>query len=225
MKGGKNMALRESFERELARLHEDVSSMGAEVQRAIVRAIAALDHRDVERARSIIAEDEAINEHRFRIEAACHGLMATQQPAARDLRTLIAALMIIVDLERMADHAKGIAKTVILTANEPSFPPAPDLRRIADRVRQMLDQGLQAFATGDVALARRVCEADDEIDHLYKQLFNVLLSYMLEDPRTITRCTYLLWIAHNLERIGDLATNIAERVIYCETGHLQDTNF
>lgn len=219
------MALRESFERELARLREDVLAMGAEVQRAIVRAVLALDGRDVEQARSIIAEDEAINAHRFRIESACHGLMATQQPAARDLRTLIAALMIIVDLERVADHAKGIAKTVILTASEPTFPPAPDVRRMADLVRHMLDQGLQAFAANDVALARRVCDADDEVDHLYKQLFNVLLSYMLEDPRTITRATYLLWIAHNLERIGDLATNIAERVIYCETGYLQDTNF
>ncbi|MCC7353975.1 MAG: phosphate signaling complex protein PhoU [Anaerolineae bacterium] len=219
------MHARETYERELARLREDLLAMGSEVQRAISRSIIALDDRDVELARSIIAEDEVINDHRFRIETACHGIMATQQPTARDLRVLIAALMIAVDLERMADHAKGIAKTVTLTAREPSFPPAPDLHRMSDSVRRMLDQGLQAFAETDVELAQRVCASDDEIDHLYKQFFNVMLSYMLEDPRSITRATYLLWIAHNLERIADLATNVSERVIYYATGHMQDTNF
>lgn len=219
------MNVRETFERELARLREDLLAMGSEVQRAITRSIIALDDRDVELARSIIAEDEVINEHRFRIEAACLGIMATQQPTARDLRILIAALMIVVDLERMADHAKGIAKTVMLTANEPSFPPAPDLRRMSELVQRMLDQGLQAFAETDVELAQRVCASDDEVDHLYKQFFNVMLSYMLEDPRSIARATYLLWIAHNLERVADLVTNIGERVIYYATGHMQDTNF
>jgi phosphate transport system protein len=143
---------------------------------------------------------------------------------ARDLRTIVAVLHIIVDLERMGDHAEGIAKIAIMLADEAPLKPYIDIPRMAEIAVRMLKEGLEAFKLRDVELARRVCDMDDEVDHLYDQVYRELLVYMLNDPKTIERATHITWIAHNLERIADRVTNICERVVYMVQGTYEEMN-
>ena len=150
--------------------------------------------------------------------------MATQQPLAGDLRTIIAILYIIVDLERMGDHAEGIAKVSIMLADEPPLKPLIDIPRMADVATEMLRGSLEAFKDRDPERARKICDRDDEVDALYEQVYRELLTYMLADPRTIERATHLTWVAHNLERIADRVTNICERVVYMVEGRVEELN-
>lgn len=213
---------RNSFHQALEGLQKDVLDMGQLVDKAIDAAIQALKKRDIPWSQRIVEEDIEINKKRFGIEEKCLSLLATQQPMARDLRTIAAVLSIITDLERMADHAEGIARINIMMGEEPLLKPLIDIPRMAQKAREMLEQSLHAFINRDIQKAKDLCEEDDEIDELYNQVYRELLTFMLQDPKTITRATYLLWVAHNLERIGDRVTNICERTVFMVTGKLED---
>jgi phosphate transport system protein len=215
---------RSTLDREFGQIRDNILRMGSLVDTAVAQSMRCLKTQDVELAKKIIADDQVINEIRFTIEEECLALIATQQPMASDLRSVVAAMNIVNDMERMGDHATGIAKTVIRIGTEPLLQPLGDIPLMADHAREMLKQALDAYLTRDTELARKVAERDDEIDHLYNQIFRVLLSFMIEDPKTTTHGTYLLWTAHNLERIGDRVTNIAERVIYMTTGMMKELN-
>lgn len=215
---------RSAFDREYGVVRDNLLRLGELVDRAIGRAIDALQGRDVRLARQVIADDAHINDLRFLIEEECLALIATQQPAASDLRSVIAAMNIVNDMERMADHATGIAKTVVRMGDQPLLKPLLDIPRMADMARAMLRDSLQAFLARDPDGARRIAQQDDEVDHLYKAVFDEVIQLMVKDPDSIARGTYLLWTAHNLERIGDRVTNVAERVIFMTTGNMKELN-
>ena len=215
---------RSTLDREFGEIRDNILRLGSLLDTAIDRSIQALKTHDQALAQQIIADDQIINNLRFTIEEECLALIATQQPMASDLRAVIVAMNIVNDMERMGDHATGIAKTVIRMANEPPLALVVDIPRMADLARKMLKQALDAYLTQDTQFARSVAERDDEIDHLYNQIFREILASMVADPKTTTRGTYLLWVGHNLERIGDRVTNIAERVIYMNTGTMQELN-
>jgi phosphate transport system protein len=143
---------------------------------------------------------------------------------ASDLRVVIAAMNIVNDIERIGDHATGIAKAVIRMGDQPLLKPLVDVPRMANTARAMLKHSLSAYINRDPEMARAIAAQDDDIDHLYKAIFDDLLAIMAQDPDTISRGTYLLWCAHNLERIGDRVTNIAERVIFMTTGTMKELN-
>ena len=212
------------LERQLSGIQEEMLVMADMVDAAIQRSIQALKSRDLDLARQIIADDIKINRKRYDTEERCLELIATQQPLAGDLRTIVAVLHMIVDLERMGDHAEGIAKIVVLLADEPPLKPYIDLPRMADIASEMLREALEAFKRRDADLARSTMNRDDEVDALYDQVYRELLTYMLSDPRTIERATRLLWVAHNLERIADRVTNVCERVAYLVTGKMEELN-
>jgi phosphate transport system protein len=215
---------RTAFDRELAEVEEDMLVMAGMVERAVDRSVEALRNRDIELARVVIVEDMDINRKRYDTEEKCLELLATQQPLASDLRTIVAILHVIVDLERMGDHAEGIAKLAIMLSDEPPLKPYIDIPRMSEIAIQMLRESIEAFKHRDVERARRVCDRDDEVDQLYDQVYRELITYMLNDPRTIERATHVTWIAHNLERIADRVTNICERVVYMVQGKIEELN-
>jgi phosphate transport system protein len=210
---------RRLFDQHLRELQDHVLAMGSMVEIAMSRSMDALKNRDLELAQKVIQDDRLIDQKRFEIEEQCIDLIVTQQPMASDLRIIIAVLNIIVDLERIADHAEGTAKISIMIGNEPPLKPLIDLPRMAELTGGMLRRVLEAFIAHDAAAAAKICAEDDAIDHLYDQVFRELLVFMAEDPRTITRATRLIWVAHNLERSADRVTNIGERIIYVVTGN------
>jgi len=218
------MRTRTAFEKDMQTLEDDLLLEGSMVEKQIERAMTALRTLDHDLARRVIEGDKEIDRLRYQIEEHAIQLIATQQPMASDLRTIIAAINMIVDLERMGDHAEGIAKIVLMHDDQPLLKPLIDLPRMADIAAGMLHSALDAFVTRDTEAARRVCEEDDEIDQLYNQVYRELMTYMMNDPRTFDRATWLLWAAHNLERIADRATNIAERVIFMVTGRMEKIN-
>ncbi|HEY7466760.1 MAG TPA: phosphate signaling complex protein PhoU [Dehalococcoidia bacterium] len=212
------------FERHLNEIQEDMLVLAGMVERAVDRSINALKNRDTELARIVIVEDMDINRKRYETEEKCLELLAMQQPMARDLRMIVAVLHVIIDLERMGDHAEGIAKIAIMLADEPPLKPYIDIPRMAETAVRMLKASIEAFKLRDVEMARRVCDMDDEVDALYDQVYRELLVYMLNDPKTIERATHVTWIAHNLERIADRVTNICERVVYMVQGTYEEMN-
>ena len=216
------MSTRVAFDQELQDLCDNLLRLGSMVDSAISRSIQALKERDQSLAQHIIAEDETINELRFKIEEDCLSLIARQQPAARDLRLIVAAMNIVLDLERMGDHAAGIATIVLRMGDEPLLKPLIDLPRMAQISQDMLRQSLDAYISGDPEEALAITQIDNEVDQLYNQIFRELVSYMIEDPRTVTRAMYLLFSAHNVERIADRVTNICERVIFVATGRMEE---
>jgi phosphate transport system protein len=209
---------------QLQRLQDEMLLMASMCDRAIERSIEALKRLDANEARKIIEDDSIIDHKRFQIEELAIELIATQQPMASDLRSIIAILNIIVDLERIGDHAEGIAKIVLLHEDQPLVKPLIDIPRMADKVRDMLRRSLDAFIARDAAAASAIADEDDEIDALHEQVYRELLTYMLADPKTITRATYLTWVAHNLERIADRTTNVCERVEFLVTGRMKELN-
>lgn len=234
-------AVRTRFEQGLAELNENVLVLGGLARQAVARSVNALTQGDPELAREVIAGDPGINQIRFDVEKRCYALLATEQPVAGDLRAIVAALIVTTDLERIGDHGKKIARIYLRMLETPRPIPSPparpawpgqadgdlrlgDIPRLAEMALAMLDRSLRALAARDAVEARAVCLADDQVDALYKQTFNVILSYMLENPRLIGPATYLLQVAHELERVADRATNIGERVIYAVTGELTDLN-
>jgi len=172
----------------------------------------------------VVAGDYLIDQKRFELEDQCIDLIGTQQPIAIDLRTLMAVLHISVELERVGDYAEGIAKVTLLMGDEPASKPLFDLPLLADKASDMLGRSLDALVLRDAGAAEQVCEDDDQVDDLYREVYRELLTQMTQDPQSIKRATYLLWVAHDLERIADRATNIAERVIFLVTGKLPEIN-
>lgn len=216
------MQIRTEFHKRLRDIQNDVLTMGSMVEKAIDSSIEALKKRDLALARQIIADDLKINGKRFEIEEKCTQLIATQQPMATDLRVLISVLNITTELERIGDYGEGIAKIVVMTGDEPPLKPLIDLPRMAEKTMDMLRRSLDAMVKRDADAARQIAAEDDEVDSLYDQVFRELLTFMLEDPATITRATRLIWVAHNLERSADRVTNICERVVYLVTGKMEE---
>jgi phosphate transport system protein len=211
---------REHFQNLLRGLEQELVDMGEMVISAIQRSIAALQNVDKAEAERIIAADALINRRRWDIENKCIQLFATQQPVAGDLREIVSFMDLITNLERMGDHAKGIATIVIRHDQQPLLKPLIDIPRMADKCCAMIQKSLTAFITQDVAAARAIIEMDNEVDALYEQIFRELLTYMMEDAKTITRAVYLIWVSHNLERIADRVTNICERIVFMVTGEI-----
>lgn len=216
--------VRVEYNLELENLRGSVVAMSSMADKAIGRAMDALQRQDVALAEQVIVADKAVNSQRWAIEDDALRLIATQGPMAGDLRNIAAAIHIVTDLERIADHASGIARIAIDTSDEPPLKPLVDLPRMAEIGREMLTDAITSYIEGDAELARRVAERDDEVDDLTDQVFRELLTYMLADPSTINRATRLLWVSHNLERIADRATNICERVVFAVTGELEEIN-
>ena len=218
------MPTRESFDQDLRQLSDDLLRMGTLVEDSVRRSIDALRARSTVLAEEIVASDNTIDALHLELEERCVRLMATQQPMAKDLRTIAAVWAMTIDLERIADHSEDIARMVLRIASEPLLKPLMDIPRMSEIVREMLRDGLDVFVRHDVGLAARMAARDDDVDHLYSQVFRELLTYMIEDPRSIERATHLLMAAQAVERMGDHATNIAERVIYMVTGTLKELN-
>ena len=215
---------REVYHKALKNLQDEVLKLGEMVANAIGKTVEALRKRDMDTSKEIIKNDLLINKKRFDIEEQCISLIATQQPMAVDLRVLTSILSIITDLERMGDHAEGIAKITLLIGDEPLVKPLVDIPRMADIGLSMLDKCLKAFVDRDAEAARLVCNEDDQVDALHDQIYRELLLLMIQDPKISHQATYLTWVSHNLERIADRVTNIAERVVFMVTGKREEMN-
>jgi phosphate transport system protein len=216
------MEIRTTFRRKLREIQDEVLVMGSMVEKALMSSVKALKKRDLDLAQRIVTEDIKVNQKRFEIEEKCIQLIATQQPMASDLRTIISVLNIISEVERIGDHAEGIAKIVLMIGDEPPLKPLIDIPRMTEKTVDMLHRSLDTFVKGDADTARKIVAEDDEVDNLYDQVFRELLTFMAEDPKTITRATRLIWVAHNLERSADRVTNICERVVYMVTGKMEE---
>lgn len=211
---------RKTFDQELQRLQDEVLALGSIVENAITDSVESLKRKDLEASRRIIAQDRLVNERRFEIEADALTLIATQQPMARDLRTIAAVLDIASELERIGDYAKGIARINLMIGGQPLIKPLIDLPAMAAKARDLLHDSLEAFARADAAIARAIPERDSEVDALYNQIYRELIALIMADPSSIDQANYLLWAAHNLERASDRVTNICERVVFTVTGEM-----
>ena len=206
------------YDEELKELHEKVLEMGGFVEKQIAHATAALIERDDDLARLTIERDHTVNRMDVEIDELCLRLLALHQPAAKDLRLITTALKITTDLERIGDMAVNLCERAQELNQEAQLKPFIDIPRMVDIGRAMLRESLDAFVREDVPLALKVCRDDDSIDALTAQLFRELLSYMIEDPKTVSRAIRLLFIAKYVERIADHATNIAEMVVFMVKG-------
>jgi len=215
---------RETFDEYLAHTQDDLLAMGDMVNQAIDKAVQALIKRDMALARQVIDKDERVNLALRNLQENCEVLIATQQPMATDLRLILAINNIANELERTGDYAEGIARLAIRMGQEPPLKPYIDIPRMAQKGRKLLSGQLQAFVDRDADTARALAREDDEIDALYDQVYRELLILMVEDPKVIGRATHLLWVAHNLERIGDRTTNVGEQVVYMITGQVVELN-
>ncbi|MDP9320911.1 MAG: phosphate signaling complex protein PhoU [Chloroflexota bacterium] len=213
---------RAGLDQGLEQLRRDLRRLASMVDVAIEKSVASLKRLDRAEAERVIAADKAINDLRYAIEDASIHIIAMQQPIAGDLRFVIAVLMVTSELERMGDYCVGIAKITKLHGDRPLLKPLIDIPRMAEAVRGMLRGSVDALITKNAFLAEAIAAQDDEIDRLYDQIYRELLTYMLNDPTTIDRATWLLWAAHNLERMGDRVQNICERTIYEATGVLKE---
>ena len=209
---------REEFDLKLVGLEAEVEGLAYFVSETIQRSVEALKARDLAVSRQVIEDDDYIDQKQAEIEARCINLIATQQPVARDLRSIIALLHIGVELERMGDYAEGIGKISLSMGDEPTLKPLIDVPLMAQKATDMLADSIDALLSRDTVKAQAVRDADDEVDDLYDRVYHDLLEYMINDPMTVQRATYLLWVAHDLERIADRATNIAEQVEFLVKG-------
>jgi phosphate transport system protein len=216
--------VRQSFHQELREIEEAVIQMASLVESAIARAMQALVRRDLLLAEEVRAGDGMINELQRSIRNRCIGVMARQAPVARDLRELTTVQLVINELERMGDHAAGIARQVIRLQDHEPITLTGDLSEMAKLVREQVHAGIEAFVDVNVQQARDICLKDDEIDHQYKAIFSELLGLMARDSSTIPAATGLLFVAHDLERIGDRVTNICEDVVYMVSGEIEELN-
>lgn len=214
--------LRKTFETEIQQVKDDVLVLGSMVEQAILDSVEALKKRDIKASEKLFAEDQEINRKRFAIENKLMVLIATQQPMARDLRLLASALEIISELERMGDYAKGIANINIRMGDTPLLKPLIDVPRMAQKGVDMLHRALTAFVNEDAETAKTIPVEDDEVDALYNQVYRELMTFVIQDPKTIERANWLLWVAHNLERFADRVTNICERTVFIVTGEMKE---
>jgi phosphate transport system protein len=214
--------IRKTFESEIQQVKDEVLLLGSMVEHAIIGSVEALKKRDINAAEKIIAEDKEINKKRFAIENQLMVLIATQQPMAHDLRLLASCMEIISELERMGDYAKGIANINVRMGEEALLKPLIDIPRMAQIGTSMLHRSLSAFINEDVEAANAIPVEDDEVDALYNQIYRELMLIIIQDPKSIERANWLLWVAHNLERVADRVTNICERTVFIATGQFSE---
>ncbi len=214
--------LRKTFEHEIQQVKDDVLLLGSMVEQAILNTVDALKKRDIKASHQILESDKLINKKRFEIEHKLMILIATQQPMAHDLRLLASCMEIISELERMGDYAKGIANINIRMGDAPLLKPLIDVPRMAQKDVDMLHRALTAFVNEDVETAQALPVEDDEVDALYNQIYRELMTIVIADPSTIERANWLLWVAHNLERVADRVTNICERTVFIATGEMTE---
>lgn len=207
-----------SYEEELTKLNNLILELGGLVEEQLSGSIRAIAKRNSELAERLIAQDVRIDDLEEEVNELAVNVLARRQPVAGDLRLVVSVIKIAGDLERVGDYAKNIAKRTLVINQSPPVAPLTTVPRMAERVQRMLDQVLTAFIQGDQELAETVWLADEEVDELYNSLFRELLTYMMEDPRNISAAAHLLFVAKNVERMGDLVTNIAERVYFTATG-------
>jgi len=215
---------RVQFEGKMEKLQNQLLQMGELVEQAIAKSIQSLKEQDTVLAQEVVDEDDTIDRLEISIEEGCLTLIATQQPMAKDLRRIATLFKMINDLERMADYATSIAKITLRIADQPLIKPLVDIPRMAVLSQKMVKQSLDAYVREDVELAVAVGTDDDEVDKLFGQIFRELLTIMMENPKTITQATHLLFVGRWLERISDHATNIAEEVIFLSTGEKRNLN-
>lgn len=214
---------RETLDRKLRHLLNEVLIMSSLVENALLESVEALKKRDLELARRVYAGDVQINTKRFELENDIIITIATTQPVmAGDLRLVASILEVVGELERIGDYAKGIARIALRLGNQPPVKPLIDIPRMAEIATSMLHRAVTAFINQDAELARQIPAEDDQVDNLYNQIYRELVTIMFSDPTTIDRANYLLWVAHNLERVADRVTNICERAIYTATGQLME---
>jgi len=214
--------IRKTFEHEIQQVKDEVLLLGSMVEHAIITSVEVLKKRDIKGAEKIISDDAEINKKRYAIESQLMVLIATQQPMAHDLRLLASMMEIISELERMGDYAKGIANINIRMGEEPLLKPLIDIPRMAQIGTSMLHRSLSAFINEDVTAAKMIPAEDDEVDGLYNQIYRELMLLIIQDPKSIERANWLLWVAHNLERVADRVTNICERTIFIATGEMSE---
>ena len=214
--------LRKTFETEIQQVKDEVLLLGSMVEQAILNSVEALKKRDIKASERIYQEDMEVNKKRFDIESKLMVLIATQQPMAHDLRLLASCMEIISELERMGDYAKGIANINIRMGDAPLLKPLIDIPRMAQIGVDMLHHALTAFVNEDVEAAQSIPVQDDEVDALYNQVYRELMTYVIQDAKTIERANWLLWVAHNLERVADRVTNICERTVFIVTGEMTE---
>ncbi|MDO9709415.1 phosphate signaling complex protein PhoU [Paracraurococcus sp. LOR1-02] len=207
-----------SYAKELRRLRELVARMGGLAERQVADAVAALVRRDAELATEVMARDVEIDALEREIEAFCIRILALRQPAGADLRLVVAALKISHEIERVGDYARNAAKRSVVLAQQPALGSLNGFQRMARLVQENLKGAMDALVNDDAARADEVWAADQPVDEVYNGIFREMLTFMMEDPRNITAATHLLFVAKNLERIGDHATNIAETVHYAVSG-------
>jgi phosphate transport system protein len=223
-------ANRATFDKELARLNDDIMKLGDMVEEAVEMAMTAVADQNQALAQQVIAGDDPINQLRYEIEEECLRIIATQQPAATDLRHVIAAIHVATELERIGDHAQGIAKLLnrLNVAEQDITPLLHQLPKMAKRARKMIRNSVQAFVAKDATAAANIIERDNKLNRQYSQFAEAVMADMEGEVREklgITAPTYMLWMGHNLERIGDRVTNIAERVIFMVTGKFVEMHF
>jgi phosphate transport system protein len=207
-----------AFNNQLQEIQDNVLTMAGDVTKAIDQSVDALKRRDLRLAHQVMADDAGINKQRYTIENKCVELNAAQHLATSDFQIIVAVLNIIIELERIGDYADGIAKIVVMIGDEPPLKPLIDIPRMAEITIDMVTKSTQAFISRDVESARQVVSMDNVVDGLFDQVFRELLTFMMMDSKTINRATRLIWVAHNLERAADRATNICERVVFMVTG-------
>lgn len=214
--------MRKTFENEIQQLKDEMLLLGSMVEQQILEAVEALKKRNIEAARHIYDTDLQINAKRYAIEEKVMIVIATQQPMARDLRLLASILEVSGELERMGDYAKGIATVNIRMGDQPLLKPLIDIPRMAQKAADMLHRALTAFVNEDIEVARAIPLEDDEVDDLYNQIYRELMTFVIQDAKTIERANWLLWVAHNLERVADRVTNICERTVFIVTGEIKE---
>jgi len=206
------------LDHDLDRIRQNLLRMAGTVEGMVAKATQALLERKAALCTEVIDTDRDVDHLEIEIDEACYSILGRMQPTAVDLRFLVAVMKINNDLERIGDSAVNIAQSVEQLIDQPPLKPYIDLPHLSELVQTMVRQSLDAFVQRDTALATEVCQGDDAVDGLYKQIFRELLTYMIEDPRTVSRALHLLLVSRNLERIADHATNIAEDVIYYVEG-------
>jgi phosphate transport system protein len=216
------MPSRPILDRSIVVVMDDLLRLSSMAEQAIATSMKALSERNAELAKQVNANDVTLNEIRYAIEETCYQLIATQAPNSTDLRTIVGAVSVATNLERIGDHAAGIARLTLRMIDQPLLKPLIDLPQMAEIAREMVRNAVLAFSDRNVALSEAVVKRDDAIDLLHQKVYDDLVAYMTKDVSTIERATFLLWVSHNLERIGDRACNICERAIYVATGELKE---
>ncbi|RCX17544.1 PhoU-like phosphate uptake regulator [Anaerobacterium chartisolvens] len=212
------MVARHFFDRGLEELHLELIKMGSMVEESIENSILALKKQDISLAKKVFKNDDIIDELERKIERICLNLIATQQPLAKDLRTISTALKIITDMERIADHSADISEITIRMANEKYIKPLIDLPKMAELAKNMVNKSIDAYIKQDVDLAQAVCDSDDDVDSLFSKITLELINLMKNNPETVEQAIDLMLIAKYLERMADHATNIGEWVVFNVTG-------